>query len=107
MADYTIKQNDTHPPLDATLSDASGPVDLTGATVKLLLKSLGSGTTTLVGDCTLTGALTGQVRYTWVEGDTAAVNTYNGEFEVTWPSLKKTTFPNTGYFTVEIKAELG
>lgn len=107
MADLTIKQNDTWPPIEAVLSDAAGPVDLTGAAVKLILKSAGAGSTVITGACTIVDAVAGSVRYTWLAADTASVNTLNGEFEVTWGDGNVTTFPNDAYFSVEIKADLG
>src|SRR5688500_13812123 len=104
---FTIKQHDTHPPLDAVLTMGAPPtpVDLTGATVKLLLKTA-TGTAT-VGACTIVSAAAGSVRYQWVAGDTASVETFSGEFEVTWGDGKITTFPNDGYFTVVVKPDLG
>lgn len=107
MADLTIKQHDTHPPIEATLSDANGPVNLTGSTVKLILKSAGAGSTVITGTCTIVSAAAGTVRYDWLAPDTASVNTLSGEFEVTWSTGKITTFPNDAYFSVEIKADLG
>lgn len=105
----TIKQHDTWPPLVAILSDANGVIDLTTATtVKLLLKSLGAGSTVVSGTCTVDAPPTqGQVTYDWQPADTASVNTFNGEFEITWSNGKITTVPNDSYFTVEIKADLG
>lgn len=107
MADLTIKQHDTWPPVEATLSDANGPVNLTGAAVKLILKSAGAGATVVSGSCTIVSAVAGTVRYDWISADTASVNTLSGEFEVTWSTGKITTFPNDAYFSVEIKADLG
>lgn len=107
MADYTIKQHDTWPPIEATLSDDVGPMDLTGATVKLLLKSAGAGTTLVEGVCEIVSAAGGTVKYEWDPADTASVNTFSGEFEITWANSTITTVPNDGYFSVEIKADLG
>lgn len=107
MADFTIKQNDTWPPLEGVLTDANGAVNLTGASVRLILKSAGAGNTVLGGACDIVSAVEGRVRYTWLPADTQTVNTLNGEFEVTWGDGKVTTFPNDAYFSVEIKADLG
>lgn len=107
MADFTLKQNDTWPPLEAVLTDANGAVNLTGASVRMILKSAGAGSTVIQGACTIVSAVEGRVRYTWLAADTSLVNTLSGEFEVTWGDGKITTFPNDGYFTVEIKADLG
>ena len=108
MADLTIKQNDTWPKLEATLSDANGPVDLTAATsVKFIMRKVG-GTPIVTG----TGAkksppgVDGVVTYTWIAADTSVVGSYEGEFELTFPGGVE-TFPNEGYFTIEIVDDLG
>lgn len=103
----TIKQHDTWPPLDAVLSDQDGPIDLTTATtVKLLLKTATGGGTG-GGTCTITDAAGGGVRYEWQTADTAAIQSFNGEFEITWSNGEISTVPNDSYITVEIKADLG
>jgi hypothetical protein len=107
MADLTIKQHDTWPPLRAQLSDADGPVDLTTVdTVRFLYKEA-TGITSVARVCTVTEALEGRVEYEWIAGDTALVKLYNAEFEVTWGDGEITTFPNSGYFTFEVVADLG
>ena len=103
-----IKRGDTHPPFKATLSDAAGAANLTGATVKLILKTKGATPTIVVNAaCVITDALQGKVQYNWIAADTAAVNSLDGECEVTWADGKITTFPNEGYFAVDIVADLG
>jgi hypothetical protein len=105
MADYTIKQHDNFPSLVANLSDANGEVDLTAAvSVKFIAVS---ATHTITGTCTVTGAATGEITYTWAAGDTDFAGDYQVEFEVTWPSSKKQTFPNDSYKSLTIKADLG
>jgi hypothetical protein len=107
MADFTIKQNDTWPPLSAQLKDANGPVDLTTATgVELHLKSKGTGTVTGGGACTIADAVAGRVTYTFTTADTDTVTVFDAEFEVDWGAGAISTFPNSGYFEVEITAEL-
>lgn len=101
-----MKQHDTWPPLIAILSDATGPLDLTGATIKVILKpTTGSN---IVGTCSIVApASAGKVRYNWVVGDTAAVMSYNGEFEITWGDGTVGTVPNDTYFTLAVVADLG
>lgn len=107
MADFTLKQHDTWPPLDATLEDAAGPINLTtAASVKLILKTP-SGSTTITGTCSIVSAVAGTVRYLWQTSDTASVNTFNAEFEITWNDGKIETVPNSGYFEVSVVADLG
>ena len=104
MADITFKQHDNWPPLDAVLSDADGPMNISGATVKLILVGK---TVTITGNCSLVSETGGQVRYTWANGDLAVAGDYNGEFEITFPTGKIETVPNAGYFTLTIKEDLG
>ena len=106
MADFVMKQHDTWPPLVAVLSDVNGPLDLTGATVKLILKpTTGSN---IVGSCSIVApAADGRVRYNWVVGDTAAVSAFTGEFEITWGDGTVGTVPNDSYFTLAVVADLG
>jgi hypothetical protein len=108
MADLTIKQHDTHPPIDAILKAAGVPIDLTTATqVKILAKNA-TGSVTWSGTCTITSAAGGAVRYVLTgTTDTATVNTYSLEWEITWATGKITTVPNDSYLTLEIKADLG
>ena len=76
---FFVKQNDTSPTLDATLKDAdNAAVDLSGATVRFHMRKVGKGTAVVDGAATVTGALTGQVRYAWSGSDTASIGTYNG-----------------------------
>jgi DUF4097 and DUF4098 domain-containing protein YvlB len=108
MADFTLKQGDTWPPLQATLSDENGPLNLTGATVSLDLKATNGGAVlALAGSTTiLAPATNGAVSYQWAVGDTATVGTYSGEFEITWPNGTVTTVPSATYFTVTIVPNL-
>lgn len=107
MADLVIKQNDTYPPLQAQLSDASGPVNLTTAdSVVLNLKAKGAGAIIGGGPCTITVPAEGRVTYAWTLADTGAVTVFDGEFQVNWGAGAVTTFPNNGYFEVQIMAEL-
>ena len=113
MADFTIKRNDTLPKLEATLQQNNVVYNLTGATVKFIMKKEGSGTAKVNSAVTVVDAASGQVEYAWddVAGDTDTEGDYNGEFEVTTGSGEIITFPNgadgTDYFTIEITEDLG
>lgn len=105
MPDVTLKAHDTWPPLNATLSTDTGPLDLsTAATVKLLLKA---DSTLVSGVCTIVSASDGTVRYDWQTGDTATPGTYQCEFEITWATGKIETVPNDGYAAISIEEDLG
>ena len=103
---FRIKQNDTSPSLEATLSDANLiPVDLTSATVMLHMKAVGGGIV-LDEQMTITDAGNGLVQYDWQVGDTATVGTYYVEFEATYSDGSVETFPNTGSLPLVITREL-
>lgn len=103
---FRIKQNDTSPSLEATLSDANlVPVNLTSATVMLHMKAIG-GDVVLDEQMTVTDAVGGVVQYDWQAGDTATVGTYYVEFEVTYSDASVETFPNTGSLPLVITREL-
>ena len=103
---FRIKQNDTSPSLEATLSDANlVPVNITSATVMLHMKAIG-GDVVLDEQMTVTDAEGGVVQYDWQAGDTATVGTYYVEFEVTYSDGSIETFPNTGSLPLVITREL-
>jgi hypothetical protein len=103
MTTFTIKQGDRLPVIEATLAGADGAADLTGATVKFLMRSKGAGATVLVdAAATVVGAALGTVLYDWAEGDTDTTGTHQAEWEVTFASGKKQTFPNDGYTSVKV-----
>lgn len=109
MADFSIKQNDTGPPLEAVLSDAEGPIDLSTATsVKLLLRGQKRiGAVTVSGVCTIVTPLLGEVKYTWVPADTIVADLYLAEFEIQWADGTIWTIPNDKYFYVDMLDDLG
>ena len=103
---FIIKQNDTSPSLEATLSDANlVPVNITAATVMLHMKAIG-GDVVLDQQMTITDAEGGVVQYDWQVGDTATVGTYYVEFEVTYSDGSVETFPNYGSLPLVITREL-
>jgi hypothetical protein len=107
MAFY-IKQNDTSPSIRATLKDGDEvPIDLTGATVRFHMRSIGGSSAKVDADATVVlPATAGIVQYDWDNGDTDTVGTYQAEFEVTLAGGAVETFPNNGYITIEIKDDI-
>lgn len=93
---FVIGQNDTWPPIQATLKDAAAAaVNLTGASVKFTLKQDGGSVTVNEATATILSAAAGTVEYAWATGDTASAGTYQAEWEVTFSTGKIATFPNT------------
>lgn len=107
MATTYLKQHDTKP-LEATLTQKGGrPIDLSGATVKFLMKQNPPGSTTITGTCTLVNATKGIVRYSWGGSDLNTPGTYKVEFEITFADTKKQTVPSKDYEDVVVTADLG
>lgn len=107
MADFYLKAADTKPDLTATLLDAAGvAVNLTGATVEFAMKKNGGSSTKVSAAATLVTPSAGTVKYVWQSADTDTPGDYNAEFEVTFGDGTVLTFPNSGYFTINIAAEI-
>ena len=108
MADWTMKRNDTGPVITATLKDAAGAaVNLTTATqVKFKMRAVAPGSLKVDGTATVTNAAGGQVSYAWQAADTDTAGDYYAEWEVTFASGLIETFPNAGYITITIVADL-
>ena len=103
---FSIKQNDTSPSLQATLTDAAlDPINLTGASVRLHMKSV-DGTLKIDEAMTVVTPLEGVIQYDWQAGDTDTVGTYYVEFEVTYADASVETFPNNGNKTISVVKEL-
>lgn len=104
---HYMKQHDLLPQLQAGLLNGVVAVNLSTATsVKFLMSNAIVGTVASAA-ATITDAVNGGVAYTWSPGDTDVAGTYKAEFEVTWSSGKKQTFPNDSYLQVKILADLG
>ena len=112
MADFTIKRNDTRPVIAAQLTQDGNPYDLTGATVKFLMKLPASGSPKVDASATIVNASNGDVEYAWIASDTDTEGEYDAEWEVTDGSGEVLTFPNghdtaPDYISVEVVEDLG
>jgi len=98
-----MKQNDTLPAITAQLVDADGSIpDLTGATVKFIMRLTSGGAAKVDTSATIVTATTGDVKYSWVAADTDTVGDYEGEFEVTFSGGAIQTYPNSRYFSIKV-----
>lgn len=99
----TLVQGDTAKAIVATLRNADGPQNLTGATVKLHLKQEGVDALTPV-DCSITDALGGVVsapgtaRAAWVAGE------YQAEYRVVYADGSVDIFPSEQLATIVVRA---
>lgn len=101
MADFELAEGDTTPALTATLN-----ADLTGATVKLVLKNADATSEYLNKTATISSAADGKVSYTWAAADTSVPGDYVGEWQVTFSDSTVKFYPTEGYFTVSITPKL-
>jgi len=98
-----MKQHDTLPVITAQLVDADGSIpDLTGATVKFIMRLASGGAAKVDTSATIVTAATGDVKYSWIAADTDKVGDYEGEFEVTFNGGAIQTYPNSRYFSIKI-----
>lgn len=105
MATVTIKRNDTKDNIKATLSNESGPVDLTGATVRFLMSK--RWTVKVDRPTDIKDAVNGVVWMVFEQGDTDETGLFFAEFEVTFPDARKETFPNDSFILIDIISDLG
>ena len=107
MSTLNIKQNDTKPIFTDTPTINGVPMlpaDLVGCSLRFLLKNA-DGTITVNQVATINPD--GTFAYSPVPADVANVGTFSQEWQLTFPNAKTLTFPNNGYNTVEILADLG
>lgn len=104
----TFRQNDTAPPLTATLTGADGsPQVLTGATVRFSMRPAHSLTPVISrASCAIVDAAAGTVRYAWQAGDTAVAGRFLAEFEVTFADSTVLTFPNDSTLALTITSQI-
>lgn len=110
MADFIVKQDDRREPIERTLKGSDGvAVNLTGSTVRFLMRGPVPGSSTLKVNtgATIVDAPTGKVRYSWAAGDTDTQGLFEAEFEVTFGDGTRQTFPNDGFISVLVAEDLG
>lgn len=105
--DFSIKEGDTQPAIEATLLYDDAPVDLTDAVVVFDMKHTFEDVS-VRGMCTIQDT-DGKVAYIWDETDTNVPGTYEAEFLVDYdlPETlsefeKEETFPPDRLLRIEI-----
>lgn len=106
MADINVKRNDLAPSVSAVLYASGAVIDLTGATVKFIMKLRG-GSEKVNAACVIVTPTAGAVRYDWAGTDTDTAGTYDAEFQVTFPTTKKLTCPNNKHLEVLVYPDVG
>lgn len=104
---FRMKQHDTSPSLQATITDtdAGTPVNLTTASaVKVIGKLNGQVVFSRVATSVTNN---GVVTMNWQAADTALAGLLMVEFEITWPDGTVQTMPPTGHLYVLIEPDLG
>ena len=105
--DWWLKQNDTAPAIAFQLFSGAGtPVDLTGATVKLIAYLPGAASPKINAAATITEQATGKVSYTLQAADVDTVGDYLAEFQVTFSGGAVESFPNSAWLKIRITDDL-
>ncbi len=110
---FYLKSGDTYPNIETILSDAVGPVDLTGCTVDFVMSVAGAGNAMIDKPAILVepqiGDDVGRVYAEFEDGETDELGTYKVEWRVTFPDGKIATFPrgeNTPFNRVIIQEKV-
>jgi len=91
---FTLKDSNTAASglsLDQNNSNTWAPINVTGATVKLRLRELGSSAVKSTLTCTVTNGASGKVATDFPAGTLDTAGTFEGELELTFPSGGKQT----------------
>jgi hypothetical protein len=109
---FSIKQGDTVPniPFQVFQPDGVTPANLTGATVRIVVRTKGGNNATPVlfkKPCVLTSAATGVGYYDWETGDTSAAGAFEYEFEITYGDGEIQTVPVDSYLDLVIVDDIG
>jgi hypothetical protein len=109
MKTVLIKRGDTKGKFIDTLTLDGVPINLTGCTVKFLLRRRGRDKEQLTINqvAVITDQPEGKVEYQPVAADVEVEGLYDHEWQVTFPSAEILTVPNSGFNTVEILRDLG
>lgn len=106
MSDFTIKEGDRDPAIEATLQRDGSPYDLSDARrVDIVIGAL-RDPPIVDAQTVVTDAANGTVQYIWRSGDTDEPGIYRTEWVVTTPSGAEATFPDDGYKTIAIQPEV-
>lgn len=106
MKTVKVKQNDTARSLEAQLLFKGLAIDLTGATVYVLIKKL-NASTGVRKPAVIVDSFLGLVEYALQEDDTAVAGNYYVEWEIIFSDGSVLTVPDDSYLMLVIIADLG
>lgn len=102
-ASMWIRRNDRRPSIESTISYNNGaPVDLTGSTVKFVMRPQGSAAPKVNAAAVIVNAVAGLVRYDWALGDTNTSGLFLAEWHVTYADTTTLTAPNNSSIGITI-----
>jgi len=107
MATLTIKRNDLARQIEDALKLDGAAIDLTGASVSIVLRNRTTETVIKRAATILSPATAGLVEYQFVSGDTVVAGSYDLEWEIVFPDTRHLTVPDNSYHTLNILADLG
>lgn len=103
-----LKRGDLEPAPRATLRNAdNSPINLTGASAVTSVIRPTAGGTAVRRACNVIDAANGVVSFVWQTADTATAGSFSQEWEITWPSARPQTVPNTLYNLIVVEQDLG
>jgi hypothetical protein len=105
MATARIKQNDTTRSVTDTLLLGEAPINLTGATVVLVLKRKGGEV--IRKSATITDAPSGKVSCALGANETSQPEQFQAEWEVTLNGGGIITVPDDSYHIIQVLPDLG
>ena len=103
VLNFTLKDSNTAASgatLDTEDSDTWAPIDLSGGTIKLRTRKVGTSTVLATITCTIVSAAAGTVTCTFPSGTWTAAGTYEGEIEYTTSSSAVQTVQDLVKFVV-------
>ena len=110
MTDFHIKRGDTLPPLQMTLSDSEGVIDLTNVTTVKLLARAPSGVIVEREFDVDSPATGGNITYEFVaedwEADGFVPGFWTTEVELTYADGSILTIPTIGQKTMQVEGDL-
>lgn len=102
IPDYQVKQGSTIPPLKVNLTGRDGkPADLTGATVKFIMKTF-SGVLKFDGTCEITNIRNAEVQYQWQTEDVEDADQFEAQFIIDKGNGELSIFPSHRNLIIEI-----